>query len=588
MAHAIRSDLVDVGPLEDLGREGVRVVSAGERAVAVFHHDGGVSAVDNRCPHMGFPLHRGTVRDGILTCHWHHAKFDLAGGCTFDPWADDVAAYHVEVRDGRVWLDPTPPVRDGRAHWLRKLETGLEHRLSLLLAKAVVGLEEAEATADALTAAALFGVRNRDAGWSDGLSILTAAANIRPHLAASDRPRALFHGLVHVARATAGHPPSFDLDPLETGETDPDRYRDWFRRFIEVRAGDAAERTLRTAIRIGLPKPAVADMVFAACTDHVFLDVGHALDFANKAFELLDHLGWAHAEEILSALVPPLVEAQRMEEASSWRHPVDLPALHGEATEDLEALLQAPRRPGWDGHAELAELVLHGDPAEILTTLRELIQAGVEPTALSAAVAYAAVRRAAHFPVSNEIGDWDTVHHTFTYANAVDQALRRTRSPLVVRGVFDAALSVYLERFLNVPRRPMPEPAGGASPEALLAAFDRQGDVDAAGQAVVDLLAADRPGDVIETLGHALLREDAGFHAHQMVEAGFRQYHGFAQGGEGGRRLAGHVLVGVARFLAARFPTIRSRWQTYDIAERLHRGEDLHAETLPPSRDGRV
>lgn len=45
---------------------------------------GKVLAVDNRCPHMGFPLDRGTVRDGILTCHWHHARFDLATGGTFD------------------------------------------------------------------------------------------------------------------------------------------------------------------------------------------------------------------------------------------------------------------------------------------------------------------------------------------------------------------------------------------------------------------------------------------------------------------------------------------------------------------------
>jgi hypothetical protein len=27
---------------------------------------------------MGFPLDRGSVDDGILTCHWHHARFELA------------------------------------------------------------------------------------------------------------------------------------------------------------------------------------------------------------------------------------------------------------------------------------------------------------------------------------------------------------------------------------------------------------------------------------------------------------------------------------------------------------------------------
>ena len=31
-------------------------------------------------------------------------------------------------------------------------------------------------------------------------------------------------------------------------------------------------------------------MIFAAATDHIYLDAGHVVDFANKAFELLDHL----------------------------------------------------------------------------------------------------------------------------------------------------------------------------------------------------------------------------------------------------------------------------------------------------------
>ena len=88
--------------LGELKAAGVKVVAAGDRSVALFWQEGRVYAVDNRCPHMGFPLSRGTVRDGILTCHWHHAKFDLAGGCTFDPFADDVAAFWAEVRDGEV------------------------------------------------------------------------------------------------------------------------------------------------------------------------------------------------------------------------------------------------------------------------------------------------------------------------------------------------------------------------------------------------------------------------------------------------------------------------------------------------------
>jgi hypothetical protein len=78
---------------------------------------------------------------------------------------------------------------------------------------------------------------------------------------------------------------------------------------------------------------------------------------------------------------------------------------------------------------------------------------------------------------------------------------------------------------------------------------------------------------LIETLGHALLREDAGFHEFQIFEAAVRQYHRFA-----GTPLADHVLIGAARFLAAHSPTVRAVGQTYDIAARLHRGEALHGD----------
>src|SRR5207245_2534492 len=69
----------------DVQAKGCLAVQVNGHTVALFSRDGRMYAVDNRCPHMGFPLDRGTVEDGILTCHWHHARFDLASGGTFVP-----------------------------------------------------------------------------------------------------------------------------------------------------------------------------------------------------------------------------------------------------------------------------------------------------------------------------------------------------------------------------------------------------------------------------------------------------------------------------------------------------------------------
>ena len=573
---ATQDVFVRAGSIEEIEREGMKVLTAEGRTILVIHDEGRLYALDNRCPHMGFPLRRGAVRDGILTCHWHHAKFDLSGGCTLDPFADDVPAFRLETRAGDVYVDPHPIESDRRAHWEGKLREGLEGQLSLVLAKSIIGLQELDATNDILREAALFGVRNRAGGWSTGLSILTAMANVMPVLHEDDRPLAVFHGAVHVARSTANQPPNFDLAPLETELRDPARYIDWFRRFVETRSTQAAERTLQSAIHLKLPPAAISEMVFAACTDHLFLDTGHTLDFANKAFELLDHIGWEHAGAVLPSIVPGLTGARRMEESASWRHPVDLASLlEGVHARLDEAIAEGGgRQRDWRGHRDLAEQILDGEPDETLDRMLTLLREGVPLEELSAAVAYAAARRAVHFHTSNEFGDWDTVHHSFTYANAVDQAMRRAPSNLLARGIFDGAMSVYLERFLNVPRQPHPAPSGDPIlPDALLPAFDVQGQVDETARILADLVASDWREQAVEVLGQALLREDSGFHEFQIYEAGVRQYQHFA-----GRPEGDHILTGVARFLTAHSPTVRSRLQTFDIAARLHRGESLHGD----------
>ena len=60
-----------------------------------------------------------------------------------------------------------------------------------------------------------------------------------------------------------------------------------------MRDRDGVERVVLSALEAGNDHQILADMFFAAVTDHYFLDGGHAIDFVNKAFELArpDRLG---------------------------------------------------------------------------------------------------------------------------------------------------------------------------------------------------------------------------------------------------------------------------------------------------------
>jgi nitrite reductase/ring-hydroxylating ferredoxin subunit len=575
-------ELIRVGPLSELKQRGCTVVTGRGHTIAVFYHDGQVYAVDNRCPHMGFPLDRGTVKDGILTCHWHHARFDLTSGGTFDPFADDVRAFPVSIVDGEVWVKPSPPPRDPAQHWSTRLREGLEHTIRLVIAKSVLGLQTAGADYRVpLQIGAQFGMTYSAEGWGPAMSILTCVANTLPHLADEDRPRALYQGLLHIARECSGQPPRFPVTPLPTGEIRPEVFKQWFRRFIDVRDPEGAERCLRTAIDLGLPAKTIADMIFTAATDHLYMDGGHVVDFANKAFELLDHIGWAHAGQVLTSLVHGMATARRSQELSAWRHPIDIASLVWTAREELPALYaQGKNHSGiWPDEDELVEAILGDDPCAILAAIKEAIQAGASPQALGSAVAHAAFLRMARFHTSNEFGDWETVHNTLTAANALHQALQRAPSLELLRGVFDTAMSVYLDRFLNMPPQRLPE-AGHAAVNGeevcteVLRRMNVQQQVEEVAHLVSTYLTSDAdPHDILATLGHAMLREDAGFHAFQNVDAAFKQYQA-RRGTDAGR----HGLIGMARYLAAHAPTPRAVGQTYHIALRLHRGEELYRE----------
>jgi nitrite reductase/ring-hydroxylating ferredoxin subunit len=584
---------IRVGPLAELAANG-RVVVKGRRCpVLVVHDQGRVFALDNRCPHLGFALHKGSIRDGILTCPWHHARFDLASGGTFDLWADDVPTAEVRIEDGEVFVAADCGLRpDPAAHWRRRLDDGMAHSLGLVIAKAVLGARSAGVDEAALVrAAALFGARMRD-GFGIGMTILTALANVLPELADPERYLALFQGIRRVAADCAGEAPRRDREALHGTSVPLEVLRRWFRQWTEVRHRDAAERTLLTAIAQGAGLAELADIMLSAVTDRPFAGGGHALDFVNKAFECVDLVGAEHAAAILPTAVGQLVEARGADEQNAWRYPLDLVSLLGATFEVLPGTLSEGEGRGFASHAALADELLGDDPEAINAALLNALRAGATPPDLGRALAYAAALRIARFGTANEFSDWDTALHVFTYANAVHSLLERVSTlergrsepyPLGLRGVFQGAMALYLTRFLNQPPARLPGERGeslddlpadaGAICRALLDAFDRQQQVNPSARLVARYLQLGHPDErLIATLGHALLREDADFHTYQMFEAGLRQYRQWAGTAEGR-----NILIAVTRYLAAHAPTERARFQTANIARRLHRGERLYA-----------
>lgn len=96
-------DWIDAGTPDEIpdGRAKVVCSKGGER-IAVFKHNGAISAVTNVCAHQGGPLGEGRVIDGCITCPWHGWQYRPVDGCSPPPFTEKIATYPVRLVNGRV------------------------------------------------------------------------------------------------------------------------------------------------------------------------------------------------------------------------------------------------------------------------------------------------------------------------------------------------------------------------------------------------------------------------------------------------------------------------------------------------------
>lgn len=97
---------LDIGALEDIPRQGARVVKTARGCIAVFRAaDDRVFALDDRCPHKGGPLSEGIVHGHSVTCPLHNWVFDMSSGKAQGADEGKVATFAIRVDQGRLLLN---------------------------------------------------------------------------------------------------------------------------------------------------------------------------------------------------------------------------------------------------------------------------------------------------------------------------------------------------------------------------------------------------------------------------------------------------------------------------------------------------
>jgi hypothetical protein len=453
----------------------------------------------------------------------------LRSGCTFDLWADDTPVFEVCVEGDDIWVSKVPVQRADAVFHSARLRRGLEENIGLVQAKSIVALlSEGEGAKNVLREIAKFGARHHRV-WGDGMTMLSLVARLRPCLGETTLVYALAAAARTVSENCAGQPMRHSPGRLNGEGYDQERLSEWMFHWAKVRHDEAAERTLLTALGCGLTREGLNRIVFGPIQERIYADRGHALDLSNKAFELLEFIGWEYATEVLPLIVEHLTQSRSEEEQGTWRAPIDLVELIQSAE---EALRQNPPRTR---EGVVCEPDFYSQVRRTPQALWTVVEAESRCSAGEVArhLTLAAAWRLARFPESNDIEDWFAPMHTFSFCNALHRVLTRVdTAPELVRGLFHAAMSIYVDRFLNIPRAQLPSEqplenlptAADELRETILSALDQRKEWSEVPRLVLRYLRLGHPeAKLIDTLTFATVREDLDFHTLQVLEAAFTQ-----------------------------------------------------------------
>jgi len=451
------SNFVKVAALSDVAEGKPRAVRVEGHSIALFQHEGAVYATDNQCPHMGYPLVRGRVRKGVLSCDWHGWSYDMEGGGCFTGGCDDLATFPVEVRNGDIYIDVASggKKRDD-AHFLL-LKEGLLTTDNWTLSKAIAimlakGVSEEETLE--LMVKHMGRHISTDRGAFEGgrkLAMMMNGVKVAHMYQPEDRLIPLMMAADGASGRLGDRP---DRQPLPP-PVDWQKLQDWIRMFTADKEWEGIEKCLITARRLGGHDEKIIPLFFQCAVEPFFLNhYRNLIDLAHLA-ELLEQFGWKLAGEFVCNLGAKILGQGRGRPGE----------LHREAMQKLEEINPIfdalPQETLIEGSVDYDEnkfsaALVSGDLDEVFDAVTEMLTAGVPINTLATTMVMTAGDRMARTPVNMSPGWWD-LQEEMEIAATVRKVLRYGGTKVAAKALYHAAWRFFNNRWLNIRHQPIAE-----------------------------------------------------------------------------------------------------------------------------------
>jgi nitrite reductase/ring-hydroxylating ferredoxin subunit len=528
----------------------------GGRSIALFNVNGRIYATDNQCPHMGYPLTRGAVRHGILTCDWHGRSFDLEGGGCFNYECDDLQTFPVEVRQNEIWIQLGDARYKRRDEHLRLLWEGLLSEDRWTISKAIALLLKGSVPEEEIVTVILRHLGRHiasanDAEGGDDVSRLINGLKVGRRYQGADRLMVLATAACSVAGKAAER---LEVVPLP-GPVAWDNIDRWTRMFSHDGQSGRIERCLFTAGHLDY-KDKILPLLYECAVEPHFLGFADNLLSLGCLAEIIESFGWEQSPELVFNLGAKLIGRRRGEPERFRRDAVGLMAS---LVPQIEASNSSSNRViEYDEDAFVSALV-SVNIQKSFNAVSTALKAGVKLDRLITSLVLLSADRMARTPVNVDAG-WGALTMELNLAASLRTAQRHGGDQVAAKGLFHAAWLVFADRWLNIPVRPLTTPLGGgklnvpdedAGVRVILNSIASL-NVQDVGRQVLEYLNAGYSGDrLLHEMGRVMLWDDTNTRILPTLRTVFEEWE--RSGGSDPALGAGHparyqLLVGLARY----------------------------------------
>ena len=405
-----------VARLNDLPIGSMKMVRVDNHRLCLVRTSDGVSAFAHACPHEGYGMTQGSLDGNLITCAWHNWKFRVDDGvCVVGE--EDITTHPVTVDDdGNVLVTlHEPDVETIRPRLLASLRRGIENDYIGQVSRDVVRLLKADANPGELVWEAVqHGAPRAEFGWGHSIASATDCLAMVDLYEGDQRALPIVQAIAGIAETERYRPVNPLPDPVRQLPTDAIAQ---FRQAVEREQLEDAQALVRAAIHSGSGASDLQPWFTGVASDHL-LSYGHGAIYCQKAFELLELIGWDRADTVLPYLVPTIVYGTREDLL-----PYTRPFMRSLGSEDLAALSNLPVDDRWDDDGTLLTTLLGDDRRAIVPAVATALRAGAGVDGVLDVVVQTVGERMMRYDTAGErdlLDDfgWLDITHGLTYANA--------------------------------------------------------------------------------------------------------------------------------------------------------------------------